>query len=107
MFDFSVGQVFGLLLRTLPFILLRIAIYAGITLAYILVIGIGSGMGFVAGKVGGNGATGTFWGGMIGFGVVTGVLFWAREYLLYLVKAGHIAVLIELMDGRPIPGGKS
>jgi len=33
-------------------------------------------------------------------------LYWAREYLLYLVKAGHIAVLVELMDGRPIPAGK-
>lgn len=34
-------------------------------------------------------------------------MFWAREYLLYLVKAGHIAVLVELLDGRTIPNGKS
>jgi len=107
MLDFRTGQVFGLLLRTLPFVLLRLAVYVGITVAYILAVGIGSGFGYVAGKVGGNGAGGAGWGGFIGFAIVSGLLFWAREYLLYLVKAGHIAVLVELMDGRTIPSGKS
>jgi hypothetical protein len=104
--DFRIGQVFGLLLRTLPFVLLRIAVYAGIALAYILAVGIGSGIGFMMGKVGGNGAGGTGWGGLIGFAIVSTLLYWAREYLLYMVKAGHIAVLVELMDGRTIPDGK-
>ena len=107
MLDFRTGQVFGLLMRTLPFVLLRLAVYIGITVAYILAVGIGSGMGFLAGKVGGNTGAGTGWGAFIGFAIVSGLLFWAREYLLYLVKAGHIAVLVELMDGRTIPGGKS
>jgi hypothetical protein len=107
MLDFRTGQVFGLLMRTLPFVLLRLAVYIGITIAYILAVGIGSAMGFLAGKVGGNTGAGTGWGAFIGFAIVSGLLFWAREYLLYLVKAGHIAVLVELMDGRTIPGGKS
>ena len=107
MLDFRTGQVFGLLLRTLPFVLLRVAVYIGITIAYIVAVGIGSGFGYVAGKVGGNSAGGIGWGALIGFAIVSGLLFWAREYLLYLVKAGHIAVLVELMDGRTIPGGKS
>jgi hypothetical protein len=107
MLDFRTGRVFGLLLRTLPFVLLRLAVYVGITVAYILAVGIGSGFGYVAGKVGGNGAAGTGWGAFFGFAIVSGLLFWAREYLLYMVKAGHIAVLVELMDGRTIPGGKS
>jgi hypothetical protein len=33
-------------------------------------------------------------------------IFFLRDYILYLVKAGHIAVLVELLDGREIPGGK-
>lgn len=33
-------------------------------------------------------------------------MFFLREYLLYVVKAGHIAVLVELLDGRPLPDGK-
>lgn len=106
MIDFRPGQIFGLLLRTLPFVILRLVVYIGITLAYILAVGVGSGIGLMMGKVGGNSGGGAGWGGFIGFVIVTGVLFWAREYLLYLVKAGHIAVLVELMEGRTIPGGK-
>lgn len=29
-----------------------------------------------------------------------------REYLLYMVKAGHIAVMVEALDGRELPDGK-
>jgi len=34
------------------------------------------------------------------------VLHWARGYLVYLVKAGHIAVLVKLMDDEQLPVGK-
>lgn len=107
MFDFRTGQIFGLLIRTLPFVVLRIIVYVGITIAYVVAVGVGSGIGLLFGKIGGGGGAGAGIGGLIGFGIVSGLLFWAREYLLYLVKAGHIAVLVELLDGRTIPGGKS
>ncbi|RUV29664.1 hypothetical protein EOB49_35165, partial [Mesorhizobium sp. M7A.F.Ca.MR.148.00.0.0] len=29
-----------------------------------------------------------------------------REYILYVVKAGHIAVMVHLIDGRDIPSGE-
>ena len=106
MFDFNTGQVFRLLLRTLPFFALRIAVYMGITLTYVIAVGIGGGIGMLAGKIGGGAGAGGAWGALIGFGIVSGVLYWAREYLLYLVKAGHIAVLVELLEGREIPAGK-
>lgn len=106
MLDFRTREIFGLLLRTLPFLLLRLAVYLGITIAYVLAVGVGSGIGLVVGKVGGGGGAGAGWGAFAGFVIVTGLLYWAREYLLYLVKAGHIAVLVELMDGRAIPDGK-
>jgi hypothetical protein len=85
---------------------LRLAVYIGITIAYVLAVGVGSGIGLLFGKIGGSGGGGAGIGGLIGFAIVSGVLYWGREYLLYLVKAGHIAVLIELMDGRQVPGGK-
>jgi len=107
MLDFRTGQIFGLLLRTLPFLALRVAVYVGITLAYVLAVGVGGGIGLLFGKVGGNGGGGAGIGGLIGFAIVSGILYWARQYLLYLVKAGHVAVLVELLDGRQIPGGKS
>lgn len=106
MFDFRVGEIMRLLARTSPFILLRLGVYLGITLAYVLAVGVGAGIGMLFGAVAGTRAGGAAWGGLAGFGIISGLLYLGREYLLYLVKAGHIAVLAELMDGREIPAGK-
>jgi hypothetical protein len=46
------------------------------------------------------------WGGVVGFGIVSIVVYWIREYILYVVKAGHIAVMVHLIDGRDVPGGQ-
>ncbi|HHX34192.1 MAG TPA: hypothetical protein GX719_02840 [Gammaproteobacteria bacterium] len=109
MWDFSLGKSFSLLARTMPFILLRCGVYFGITLAYILMTGVGAGVGYGIGGFGDEGfqTSATIWGGIAGFGVVGGVLFFAREYLLYTVKAGHIAVLVRLIDGEELPQGRS
>jgi hypothetical protein len=105
MLDFRTGQILRLLMRTMPFLLLRIAVYIGITIAYVLAVGIGGGLGALFGKIGGNMGGGAGIGGLSGFVIVSGLLFWARQYLLYMVKAGHIAVLVELLDGKQIPAG--
>lgn len=109
MWDFSIGQALGLMARTMPFIVLRIIVYAGIAIAYVLVTGVGAGVGWGIGAFGDDEFRGDsiFWGGAIGFGLTAGVLYFLREYILYVVKAGHIAVLVELIDGRPIPGGRT
>lgn len=104
--DFKLGQIMGLLMRTLPFLWLRLAVYMGITLAYIVLTGTGAGIGWLFGKAMSTGSTGAFWGGLTGFGLTSGLLYWAREYLLYMVKAGHIAVLVELLQGKEIPAGR-
>ena len=49
----------------------------------------------------------TIWGGALGFGLTAGVLYFAREYILYIVKAGHVAVLVKLMDGEAVPEGQN
>jgi hypothetical protein len=46
------------------------------------------------------------WGGIAGFGLTAGVIFFLRDYLLYMVKAGQIAVMVEYLDGRPLPYGQ-
>tara|TARA_R100000365_G_C2741466_1_gene70146 strand:- start:1051 stop:2034 length:984 start_codon:yes stop_codon:yes gene_type:complete len=108
MWDFSIGGALGMMVRTLPFIVLRMAVYFGITLGYILVTGVGAGVGFGIGGFGDEGfrASTTMWGGMAGFAIFGGIMYFAREYILYLVKAGHIAVLIEMIDGNPMPEGR-
>jgi hypothetical protein len=58
------------------------------------------------GSIAGNGPVGGVWGGLLGLGVAGGVLWFLRAYLLYMVKAGHIAVLVELLEGSELPGGR-
>ena len=108
MWDFSIGRAFGMLLKTTPYLLFRSMVYAGIALGYVLLSGIGAGIGYGIGGLGGadGHAGGALIGGLIGFSVGSGIMFFLREYLLYVVKAGHIAVLVELVDGRPLPDGK-
>lgn len=107
MWDFDTGRTIGILIRTLPFILMRMAIYFGITLAFILSTGIGAGIGYGIGNIGDDPASFGIWGGIFGFGLVAGAVYWIREWLLYMVKAAHIAVMVRLIDGQPMPGGKS
>ena len=108
MWDFSVGQALALMGKTLPFIIFRIVVYAGIALAYVLATGVGAGVGWGVGIFGDGDfqAASTVWGGVAGFGIVAGILYFAREYILYIVKAGHIAVLVKLIDGEAVPDGQ-
>lgn len=106
MWDFSIGRTLGIVIRTWPFVILRIVVYFGITVAYIVSTGAGAGIGYGVGHVWGGDGPLTFalWGGIFGFGLVSMLFYWLREYILYLVKAGHIAVMVELIDGREVPG---
>lgn len=109
MWDFSFRRAIGLMFQTLPFVLLRMAVYFGAALAYVVITGTGAGIGWGIGALGDAGfrASATFFGGMSGFLIVLIVMYWLREYILYMVKAGHIAVMVELIDNRPMPEGRS
>lgn len=102
------GGALALLVRTMPFILLRCAVYFGVALAYVLMTGLGAGIGWGMGALGTRDfqASATAWGAFAGFGLTGVVVFLLRQYLLYMVKAGHIAVLVELLDGKPLPDGR-
>jgi hypothetical protein len=106
MMDFQMGEVLDLMKKTTPFLIFRFLIYFGITLAYTITTGVGAGVGYLIGRIGADPQSFSFYGGLAGFGLVSVVLYYVREYLLYLVKAGHIAVLVEFMDGKELPGGK-
>lgn len=106
MWDFQITKVTGVLTKTLPFIIFRLLIYLGIALGYVLITGIGASIGYAIGSVGSESGGGAGIGGFIGFLIASGVLYWLREYILYLVKAGHIAVMVEHFDGKSLPQGK-
>lgn len=109
MWDFSISRALGLMAHTWPFIAFRMVVYFGIAVAYVVVTGIGAGVGWGVGAFGDSDfqATSSMWGGIAGFGLTAGVIYFLREYILYVVKAGHIAVLVELIDGKSVPEGRS
>ena len=109
MWDFEIGKTLDIVARTWPFVVLRMIVYFGITVAYVVATGAGAGIGYGTGHIFSEGGAFIFalWGGIFGFGLVSLVLYWIREYILYLVKAGHIAVMVHLIEGRDVPGGQS
>ncbi len=109
MWDFSISRTLGIMMKTMPFILFRMLVFFGITIAYIFATGTGGAIGYGVGRVSSDpDAQGTFavWGAVIGFGLVSVVVYWIREYVLYIVKAGHIAVMVELLQGKDLPMGR-
>lgn len=106
MWDFSMLGAFRAMLRTWPFIVLRIAVYFGIALLYIVSTGAGGSVGYLITSASDDVATGAAYGAFAGFAGASGLLYWAREYVLYLVKAGHLSVLVNIYDGQPVPGGR-
>ncbi len=107
MWDFDIGKTFGILVKTMPFIIFRLLVYMGVAFTFLLVTGIGAGIGYLITSFAEEPGAGAAIGGFIGFAVSIGIMYWIREYILYLVKAGHIAVMVELLDGKTgLPGGK-
>jgi len=106
--DFDLSRTIGLLKKTMPFLLLRMLIFMGITITYIVVTGGASGIGYGIGSISSedSAASMAFWGGMMGFGTVSGGLYLIREYILYMVKAGHITVLVHLLNGDDVKPGR-
>ena len=106
MWDFDIGRTLAIMARTWPFILTRMAVYFGIMAVYVLATGAGAGIGYGVGHVSEDPGSFAFWGGAVGFGIVSAIVYWLREYILYIVKAGHIAVMVHLIEGRDVPDGK-
>lgn len=108
MWNFSIAKALGLMIRTAPFLIFRALVYFGIAASLVIVTGAGAGAGYGIGLFGDEDfqATSTVWGGIAGFGLTAGVIFFLRDYLLYLVKAGQIAVMVEYLDGKPLPYGQ-
>jgi hypothetical protein len=108
MWNFSIAKALGLMIRTAPFLIFRALVYFGIAASLVIVTGAGAGAGYGVGLFGDEDfqATSTLWGGIAGFGLTASVIFFLRDYLLYLVKAGQIAVMVEYLDGKPLPYGR-
>lgn len=108
MWSFSVGRSLGLVFRTWPFLVLRLGVYLLIALGYLVAVVVGSTIGWGIGHV--SSAVpleaGTLYGGVLGLILVTVFLWWVRDYLLYLLTAGHVAALVQAFEGEPLPASR-
>ena len=77
MADFSVSTSITLMRKTAPFVIFRVVVYCGIALAYVLVTGVGAGIGWGVGAMGDEDfrAGATLWGGGLGFALTATVLY--------------------------------
>ncbi len=108
MWDFSISESLSLMRRTAPFVLFRVIVYFSITAALVAATGTGAGVGWGVGAFGDQEfrASSVFYGGVFGVSITGGVIFFLRDYILYIVKAGDIAVVVEIMQGGEVPGGR-
>ena len=106
MWDYNFSSIIGLMRKTFPFLVFRFTIYAAITLISVAITGGGAGLGWLGGFLLGDAAKGAGYGGLLGASGSFYFLYIVREYLLYQVKAGHIALLVKFMDGEPVPEGQ-
>ncbi|OYZ89316.1 MAG: hypothetical protein B7X99_19925, partial [Rhizobiales bacterium 17-65-6] len=105
--DFSILRAFAMVLRTWPFLLLRLALSAMVMVSYAFGIGTGAGLGWgIGGLWPPDGeAVGALIGAFAGFCSIALVWVWLRVYLVYLLKGGHVAALVAALDGAPLPRG--
>lgn len=100
MWQFSVFRALGLMIRTLPFLLFRAAVCFAIAAAVVLAAAAGAGLGQT---LGGAGTSAPLWGGVAGVGLALGAVYLSRGALFHRVRAGHVALTVEALEGRPFP----
>ena len=90
------GETWSILLKTFPYLGIMVVIYG--------LIGFGAaiylGLLFLMAKIFGGAGFLIF---LIGLGCLFGLLKLIQRYLLYMVKAGHVAVVTELIQKGSLP----
>lgn len=101
--DMSIMKIFR---KTLPFFISRILIYGLFGLGALVFLGIMVGIGFLIVKMFGDSGAAFIFVMLIAFSVVYGGLKFLERYVLYMLKIGHVSVIVELMNHGKIPDGK-
>lgn len=95
-----------LVTKTIPFLLVRMMIYGIFAFAALLFLGVMIGIGFLLSKMFGESSAAFIVLMFITFGIIWGGLRFLEQYVLYIVKVGHISVIVELIQSGKIPEGK-
>ncbi len=98
------GPAVTLVLRTMPFVLLRLGLMVAFLFAAIIWLILCAGVAYLFSGKGGDGS------GRLIFFVISvlfpaGIFLWVRQYVFYLLKCGHVAVLTRLITHGELPTG--
>src|SRR5690625_3869742 len=99
-------SIMKLIRKTMPFIITRILIYGLFGLAAFIFLGIMVGIGFLLIKMFGESGGAFIFVMILAFAVIYGGLRFLERYVLYMVKMGHVSVIVELLRNGEIPEGK-
>ncbi|QDZ40977.1 hypothetical protein FRE64_14130 [Euhalothece natronophila Z-M001] len=98
------GEAVGLLLKTLPFIWIRLGTYALLGLGLSIYFAVAAGVAWLLGQVLGILGVIVF---LAAFGGAWALVRWAKRYFFYLLQAAHIAVMTEyIVYGRAPEGSQ-
>ncbi len=97
--NLQLGRAFGIVMQTTPYIAYRAAVYGIISALFAFAMAILALIGYV---FGGGAAFVLFIIGLAGLGFGWRLI---REYVLYMLQAGHIAVITELVERGELPQG--
>lgn len=110
MWDFSVSRAFVAVIRSWPFLLIKLALYACMAAGLLLLIALCAGIGYGVSLIFSDPGTrtiGVLAGGFVGLGIGRYFFRLLASYILYFVKAGHVAILLQLLEGRETPSAFS
>ncbi len=97
-----IGETTKIVFKTLPYIFLRFLIFTIFGILFLMYLGLVYFMGQTLSGLHQN-AREIVW--LVGFIISFPIIHLAREYMLYLVKAGHVAVIAELATKGTLPEG--
>jgi len=95
----------SIFLRTLPYVLMRLVAYVLFGLVALLVTGFMASLGYLATRLFKEAGGAVFVILIIAVGILWGLKRLAERYVLYLIKAGHVAVITELVQRGTLPAG--
>jgi len=90
----------SLVMRTKPILIYRLGVYAAFAAAAAIYFLIFAGLAYLFGSLGWIIV-------LIALGGFGGLWYWARRYLLYMIRAAHVAVMTELIQHDRLPEGVS